>query len=410
MSDCLNQKRQEVVTSLITNLSGRNRDFETCLNAHTILFDMTEQAVTFTKLIQREVVVKLIEAACDIMNPNQAYALDVLAKVIREYPDFERSLQQAQQTEFQQTIGMYFHDLTYSSLMVIKASDSALGAEGNDTNQAGATYKRFGMRRMRALELIRHELHSISRYPELNAIQQISIVLRRHLIQTMLSIVSEYSFCSAACHEAIEVLDILKIAFDDEDIEELKSFVIANLSFKRKTHYTFPETGTKATNSNHATIVKIAIALKRLLTSGTTAVRGRSGSIDSVDAPDQDNESHGSGDEKGAVASLPAKSYEHLNDQRWKDFCDKKLKRFESKWTKRLETYTEEDHAQMRYEDQEADVDDIVVTVETTADESGLISLNHEEEEEVSKEFLASSFWKVEDAYKLDDLLADFEQ
>ena len=317
MSDVLNQKRQEVITALISNLSGRNSDFEACLNAHTILSEMTEQAVTFTKLIQREVVVKLIEASCDIMNANQGYALAVLASIIKEYPDFERSLQQAQQTEFQQTIGMYFHDLTYSSLMVIKASDQALGGEGNgmDTNQAGATYKRFGMRRMRALELIRQELHSISRYPELNAIQQISIVLRRHLIQTMLNIVSEYTFCSAACHEAIEVLDILKIAFDDEDIEEMKAFVIEHLSFKKRTHYTFPDTGMKATNSNHATIVKIAIALKRLIASGTT--RGRSSSIDSVDAPEQDNESHGSGDEKGgaaASASAPARSYEHLND------------------------------------------------------------------------------------------------
>ena len=146
-----------------------------------------------------------------------------------------------------------------------------------------------------------------------------------------------------------------------------------------------------------------------MMSPGTT--RGRSSSIDSVDAHEQDNESHGSGDEKGgaaASASAPARSYEHLNDQKWKDFCEKKLKRFETKWTKRLETYTEDDHAQMRYEDQEADVDDILVVVDTAADESGL-SLNNEDEE-VSKEYLASSFWKVEDAYKLDDLLADFEQ
>ncbi len=55
--------------------------------------------------------------------------------------------------------------------MVIKASDSIVGGYPvAETNQAGSTYKRFGMRRMRALELIHQELHSISRYPELNAI------------------------------------------------------------------------------------------------------------------------------------------------------------------------------------------------------------------------------------------------
>lgn len=51
MSDVLGQKRQEVVTALIASLSGRNRDFEACLNAHTILSELTEQAVTFSKLI-----------------------------------------------------------------------------------------------------------------------------------------------------------------------------------------------------------------------------------------------------------------------------------------------------------------------------------------------------------------------
>lgn len=85
------------------------------------------------------------------------------------------------------------------------------------------------MRRMRALELLRQELHSISKYQELNAIQQISVVLRRNLINTMLYIVETYEFNSAACFEAIEVLDIIKIAFDDVDIETLKEYVKRNL-------------------------------------------------------------------------------------------------------------------------------------------------------------------------------------
>jgi glutaredoxin-related protein len=48
----------------------------------------------------------------------------------------------------------------------------------------------------------------------------------------MLEVISNYKYCSAACHEAIEVLDILKIAFDDVDIETLKTFVKENLSSK----------------------------------------------------------------------------------------------------------------------------------------------------------------------------------
>lgn len=46
----------------------------------------------------------------------------------------------------------------------------------------------------------------------------------------MLDVINEYTFCSSACHEAIEVLDILKAAFDDDDIETLKAFVSSSLA------------------------------------------------------------------------------------------------------------------------------------------------------------------------------------
>lgn len=87
----------------------------------------------------------------------------------------------------------------------------------------------------------------------------------------MLDIVETYEYSSAASYEAIEVLDIMKTAFDDEDIETLKQFVKVNLASMKKTFFTFPGTGRKTTKSNLATIVKIGIALKRLTTTGTTA-------------------------------------------------------------------------------------------------------------------------------------------
>ena len=52
MTDILNSKRIEVVHSLIKSLSSYNKeDFEACLNAHTILTEMTESEVTFGALI-----------------------------------------------------------------------------------------------------------------------------------------------------------------------------------------------------------------------------------------------------------------------------------------------------------------------------------------------------------------------
>lgn len=103
MSDVLDAKRQEVILRLIENLSSKNKDdFEACLNAQTILTELTESEITFAKLIQRENIVKLTDAACDIHNvQNQSYALSVLSHIIKEYPDYEKQISQAQALEFQ---------------------------------------------------------------------------------------------------------------------------------------------------------------------------------------------------------------------------------------------------------------------------------------------------------------------
>jgi hypothetical protein len=79
----------------------------------------------------------------------------------------------------------------------------------------------------------------------------------------MLNIIKEYEFCSTGCYEAIEVLDVLKVAFDENDVEYLKSFVQENLESQQTTHFTF-ESGNKCTNANLASVVKIGIALRRL--------------------------------------------------------------------------------------------------------------------------------------------------
>lgn len=62
-----------------------------------------------------------------------------------------------------------FNDLTYSCLLAIRASDDSLGLpeQVETRNQSGDTFKRFGMRRMRALELVRQELASISKFTNL---------------------------------------------------------------------------------------------------------------------------------------------------------------------------------------------------------------------------------------------------
>lgn len=98
MSDILNQKRQEVINALIDNLSSKNlTDLEACLNGHTIMTELTENEITFAKLIQRDNMVRLMVAASDIYNSlGQSYAMAVLAHIVKEYPDYERSISQSQ--------------------------------------------------------------------------------------------------------------------------------------------------------------------------------------------------------------------------------------------------------------------------------------------------------------------------
>lgn len=157
MVDVLNQKRQEVVVALIDNLNSRSSDFEACLNAHLILTELTEMETTFGKLLERDNFARLLSVACDSQNEFQGYALSVLSSIINEYPDFEKSLPAELSKDFQQTMHQSFNDLTYSCLLTIRASDESLGLPPQvaTRNQSGDNFRRFGMRRMRALELIR---------------------------------------------------------------------------------------------------------------------------------------------------------------------------------------------------------------------------------------------------------------
>lgn len=151
MFQVLETKKQEVIQYLIQRLSSKNPDFEECLNAHSILIELTENEQTYSKLVEKENLTHLIKAACDINNiQNQAYALNVIIHIIREFPDFDKRIG-ALAGEFTQTIGNHFLDITYSCLLIIRQQ---YGEEVED-NQSGIQHRKFGFRRLKAVELIR---------------------------------------------------------------------------------------------------------------------------------------------------------------------------------------------------------------------------------------------------------------
>lgn len=81
-----------MISELIRRLSSTNGDFELCLNAHMILLELADNENCFGLLIQRDIAEALINASCDIMNPNQSYALNVLQTVIKEFPFYAPKL------------------------------------------------------------------------------------------------------------------------------------------------------------------------------------------------------------------------------------------------------------------------------------------------------------------------------
>jgi hypothetical protein len=114
---------------LIDRISSRNRDYELCLNANLILLELSDNEHTFGKLAAKQNLEALIIAACDMNNRNQHFALNVLNTLIREFPDYDRSIGQTLALEFQSTIGNHFLDITYCCLLIIRACNDQLGEE-----------------------------------------------------------------------------------------------------------------------------------------------------------------------------------------------------------------------------------------------------------------------------------------
>ena len=56
------------------------------------------------------------------------------------------------------------------------------------------------------------------------------------------------------------------------------------------------------------------------------------------------------------AAAASQKTFEHLNDERWSKFCDRRLRIFESKWSKKLEDYTEEDNKEIEGDSEHVEI------------------------------------------------------
>ena len=83
----------------------------------------------------------------------------------------------------------------------------------------------------------------------------------------MLYVIEEYEFNSIASQQAILVLDFLKKAFSDEELEILKAFVKRNISTKPHLKLS---SGRELNNSNLAALIKMALVLKAMTNNQST--------------------------------------------------------------------------------------------------------------------------------------------
>ncbi len=200
MKITLNLKRQEVISTLIDRLGAKNKDFENCLNAQTILTELIDSKKIYKRIIASHNLQKLINHACDLKNLNQAFALNVLASILKEFSNFEGKKDSEVLDEFKSLMQKSFLDVTYSCLMLLRGSDNQIGEEPAEAreNQAGVVYKRFGAKRMRALELLKAIIVTLSGGGEVSLNMFISKILKTQIISTLLQVIEDYEFSNVA--------------------------------------------------------------------------------------------------------------------------------------------------------------------------------------------------------------------
>jgi len=127
MRQILNEKRQEVISTLIERLGPKSTDFESVLNAQTVLTELSDSKKIYKRIIGTRNIQTLVNHACDISNRNQAYALNVLANILKQLGDYDHKKDAQEFIDFKIVLQKSFNDITYSSLLILRGSDSQIG-------------------------------------------------------------------------------------------------------------------------------------------------------------------------------------------------------------------------------------------------------------------------------------------
>ena len=89
----------------------------------------------------------------------------------------------------------------------------------------------------------------------------LSAIMRKKVIETMLYMMRTFQFCSISHQQALLVLNLIREAFDEDDLETMKSFVKEELESDTDFHY---PSGKTTSRMNLGQIIKIAIELRHI--------------------------------------------------------------------------------------------------------------------------------------------------
>lgn len=116
-------------------------------------------------------------------------------------------------------------DLAYTCILDLRQADPQTVTNDHYTNQSGRTVAKVGIRRVRAMELLKTLMVALSKNFDIKDPKVLTECLRRKVINTMLFMIKTFPFCSTSHQQAIMILNSLKEAFDLDDVAILKGFV-----------------------------------------------------------------------------------------------------------------------------------------------------------------------------------------
>ena len=167
------------------------------------------------------------------------------------------------------------------------------------------------MLRIRALEQLRALINVVARRGPLKEQACLNDILRKKIIETILYMTRTFNFCSILHQQGLLVLNLMREAFDENDLETMKTFVRTELEADNDFHFS---SGRRCSRTNLGLVVKIAFELRTITQKA----------LDDMDSDE---------DEDDAQESIEKRS----EMQGWFHFCNEKVAAIEKVWNQKLD-------------------------------------------------------------------------